>query len=436
MYAALCFLSVECGLHHLLGHPILMHISIIIPTYNRAALLRETLESVLSQTYSNWECIVVDDGSTDETEAVVSSFGDAFQFIRQANAGPAVARNRGVAQAKGEAILFLDSDDLLRPYALDVLASELRRHPEAGVSYGGFQMMRNDGRPATLAQAPLLPVVSGGEGSGAAQFVAYGLTATGQILPDLLQHDAMLMGATLIRREVVERIGGFDPERRYMEHWEYFLRIARESIPFVPTRTPVVRIRIHEGNHSGNFEEMLSNRLTLIETYLPRDNRNADRIRSAARANAQLFLGMCLLYTERFNVGIGYMRKALIHRPLQIHSYDAFTMRLCTVVRGTANPQTQLESVLGRLGPAPNAQVLKHFVLSQFYRMRGGRGEGASISSEAGLREGSTIWWWGYSGWHLLRAVSLQPSLAGRYLRNGLRKIQTLRPRFRRLLRS
>jgi GT2 family glycosyltransferase len=415
-----------------------MLVSLIIPTYNRAALLDETLDSVLSQTYPNWECIVVDDGSTDETEAVVSSFGDAFQLIRQANAGPAVARNRGVAQAKGEAILFLDSDDLLRPYALDVLVNELRRHPEAGVSYGGFQMMRNDGSPATLAQAPLLPAVSGRDGSGGAHFVAYGLTATGQILPDLLQHDAMLMGATLIRREVVERIGGFDPERGYMEHWEYFLRIARERIPFVPTRTPVVRIRIHEGNLSGNFEDMLLNRLALIETYLPRDNRNASGIRTAARANAQLFLGMCLLYTERFNLGIEYMRQALIHRSLQIHSYDAFAMRVCTVVQSTENPQTQLESVLGRLGSAPNAQVLKHFVLSHFYRMhgRGGEAERASTSSEAGMRGRSTVWWWGYSGWHLLRAVSLQPSLAGRYLRNGLRKIRTLRPRFLRLLRS
>lgn len=92
--------------------------SVIIPTYNRAALLREALESVFAQTFTDYEVIVVDDGSADDTPAVIASYGDRVRFYRQENSGPGAARNLGIQNAAGEYVAFLDSDDLWFPWTL------------------------------------------------------------------------------------------------------------------------------------------------------------------------------------------------------------------------------------------------------------------------------------------------------------------------------
>src|SRR5690242_17488768 len=94
-------------------------VSIVIPTYNRAAVIRRTIENIFDQTYSNIEVIVVDDGSTDDTQTTLRQFSDRIRVIRQANAGPAVARNRGIEIAQGEIIAFQDSDDLWKPTKLE-----------------------------------------------------------------------------------------------------------------------------------------------------------------------------------------------------------------------------------------------------------------------------------------------------------------------------
>ena len=90
-------------------------ISVIIPTYNRAALLCEAIDTVLSQTYTNTEIIVIDDGSTDETTAAVQKYGDRVRYTRRPNAGVNAARNLGLKQARGEFVALLDSDDLWAP---------------------------------------------------------------------------------------------------------------------------------------------------------------------------------------------------------------------------------------------------------------------------------------------------------------------------------
>lgn len=95
-----------------------MLFSVIIPTYNRIALLREALDSVIAQTFTDYEVIVVDDGSTDDTPGVIASYGDRVRFFRQENRGPGQARNLGIQNASGEYVAFLDSDDLWFPWTL------------------------------------------------------------------------------------------------------------------------------------------------------------------------------------------------------------------------------------------------------------------------------------------------------------------------------
>jgi len=111
-------------------------ISVIIPSYNRANLISETLDSILSQTYQNWECIVVDDGSTVETLKIVESYcskDSRFKLLEreeQFPKGAPTCRNIGLMNAKGEFLIFLDSDDILFPHALIERVMFLLKHPE------------------------------------------------------------------------------------------------------------------------------------------------------------------------------------------------------------------------------------------------------------------------------------------------------------------
>ena len=114
------------------------HVSVVVPTYNRAELIQEAIESVLRQTTPVHEIIVVDDGSTDSTCELVRSYGDRVVLLRHDRRGPAAARNRGLARATGDWIAFLDSDDVWTPTKLEKQLQYLDRHPECGFVHTGY----------------------------------------------------------------------------------------------------------------------------------------------------------------------------------------------------------------------------------------------------------------------------------------------------------
>ena len=116
-------------------------ISVIIPTYNSAVFLPEALQSVLSQTFLPQDVIVVDDGSTDDTEDVLEPFRRHIHYIRQENQGPAVARNRGIAEAKGDLIAFLDADDVWVPEKLERQVNVLIENPRIGLVHSRYDLL-------------------------------------------------------------------------------------------------------------------------------------------------------------------------------------------------------------------------------------------------------------------------------------------------------
>ena len=107
--------------------------SVIVPLYNKAPYVRKALESVCAQTCTDWECIVVDDGSTDGSAEIAQEYADRVTIIRQANAGVAVARNKGVAASEGEYLCFLDADDWWKPESLEEMNRLIEAYPEAGI---------------------------------------------------------------------------------------------------------------------------------------------------------------------------------------------------------------------------------------------------------------------------------------------------------------
>jgi glycosyltransferase involved in cell wall biosynthesis len=205
-------------------------ISIIIPTFNRAHTVSETIDSVLGQTYQHIEVIVVDDGSTDNTQEVLRHYGARIRNICQDNAGQVAARNRGIREACGEIITFLDSDDLWLPHCLGTHLKLLQKAPaEVPCSLVNGWLHFADGRRMTSFQ-----------NSHLAPSLKEGLCLN---LPDLLAtRFIMFCQFIAIRRKAVEKTGAFDDELKFMEDYALPLRLSLLG-PWAFTSEPLVTWR-------------------------------------------------------------------------------------------------------------------------------------------------------------------------------------------------
>jgi glycosyltransferase involved in cell wall biosynthesis len=218
------------------GNPL---VSVVIPTYNRAELVCQAIANVFEQTYSNLELIVVDDGSTDETQSRLRQFGSQIRVITQANAGAAVARNRGIEAARGEIIAFQDSDDLWKPTKLEKQIALLEHF---GPSI-----------PCCLCNV-LMRVVNGRDFTAFDHSLIFPRDEAGLWLnvPDVLATRFVLFNqAVAIRRKPLEKLGGFNEQLKYLEDYDLPLRLALEG-PWAFIREPLV---IYREGTPGSFSQ-------------------------------------------------------------------------------------------------------------------------------------------------------------------------------------
>ena len=201
-------------------------VSVIIPTYNRAAVICKTIDNVFEQTYRNFELIIVNDGSTDNTESRLRQYGDRLRVVTQENAGPAIARNRGVKVARGEVIAFQDSDDLWKPTKLDRQVALLETDKSIPCCLCGVVMRHVNGRPFTSFDHSLVRLRHE-EGIWRNVF-------------DVLATRFVLFNqAAAIRRQAFERVGGFPEDLKYLEDYDLPLRLSLEG-PWAFIREPLV----------------------------------------------------------------------------------------------------------------------------------------------------------------------------------------------------
>jgi glycosyltransferase involved in cell wall biosynthesis/SAM-dependent methyltransferase len=217
-------------------------VSVIIPSYNHAHYLGQAIGSVLSQSYRNFEIIVVDDGSTDETSEVASRY-ERVRLFQQENQGLAGARNRGLGEAKGEYVVFLDADDKLLPGALEAGLRCFEAHPECAFVSGTSRPIAEDG--ALLSQRSDTVV-------------------EGDHYLKLLRHNYIGMHATVMyRRPVFDDVGGFDVTLRACEDYDHYLRVARRY-PVQRHDELVAEYRQHRANMSRDYALMLTSALTVL----------------------------------------------------------------------------------------------------------------------------------------------------------------------------
>ena len=194
-------------------------VTVVIPTHNRRVFLSEAIATVMAQTCTDWELIVVDDGSTDDTRQFLEASRDSRirHIVRDTAGGPSVARNAGLADARGDAVMFLDDDDLLRPETLKRLSDALRAHPEA---------------LAVTAACRLYT-----EGVGSLKVYHYPRPHTGIIWRELLFGWWANSGQNLYRTSVIRAIGGYDPHYFNAQDRKLWLEVAWRGpvcvLPFV-----------------------------------------------------------------------------------------------------------------------------------------------------------------------------------------------------------
>jgi glycosyltransferase involved in cell wall biosynthesis len=195
-------------------------ISVVIPVYNRASMVLEAVESVLAQTFKDFELIVVDDGSTDDTASLLVRFGSSLRLFRQEHLGVSAARNRGIAEARGQLIAFLDSDDLWLPEKLAVQASFLRTFPRAALCHTEEIWLRRGRRVNPRRRHA---------------------KASGRAFVNLLRESLISPSSVVIRRSVLDEAGGFDESLPACEDYALWLKISRAHEVHLIDRALVVK---------------------------------------------------------------------------------------------------------------------------------------------------------------------------------------------------
>ncbi len=228
-------------------------ISVIVPVYNGAHFIGQAIDSILAQNYPCLEIVVVDDGSSDGIEAAIAALPVDVRFFRQDNAGPAAARNRGIRDASGDFIAFLDVDDLWPADNLRSLSSALSARPELVVAHGYAQMLTLDPASGVFER----------QGNPAESFPYY-------------------IGAGLYRRQAFERVGLFDHSMRFGEDTDWYNRLRESGLP--AERLPQVTLCVRR--HGANMTAGLSNQ-EHCATALMAFKKAIDRRRRAALTTPQ-----------------------------------------------------------------------------------------------------------------------------------------------------
>ncbi len=315
-------------------------VSVVIPTFNREHVLREAIESALAQRHRDLEIIVIDDGSSDATQDLVARvYGDDARVLYryQTNAGVAAARNAGLRIARGEYIAFLDSDDVWKPWHVELLVACLDRIPEAGMVWTDMDAVDATGtiiwtsgltrllsayryfsREDLFSRSFPLRDLGIDLPPGAGDRRAY----VGDIFSQMVMGNLILTSTVLMRRDRVERMSQFDEGMSSGEDYEFFLRACRAG-PVAFADIADVRYRIGTGDRlSGPAvgPAMARGYLDVLEATLDRD---ADRITLSpvlidkARAHAHRWLGAALLQAGSTSVARRHLVHSIRIRPRQ-----------------------------------------------------------------------------------------------------------------------
>jgi glycosyltransferase involved in cell wall biosynthesis len=269
-------------------------VSVIIPVYNCDRYIQEAVESVLNQTYSDYEIIVVDDGSTDDTRSVLEPCFDRIHYIYQENQGASAARNRGLQEARGEFVAFLDADDFfLLPSKLAEQVACFEAQPSLGIVHSGWRVVNQQGEKMVDREpwynCPKLDLKT---------WVTW--------IP-------VFLGATMFRRDGLERIGGFDPQLRQAEDIDILFRLTLMGCKSAWLEKIVVGYRQHNSNTTSRIHEQAKFYDLFLNNFFARPElpTQIHQLEQQVRYQAMMWLAWSSYRAGKFSEMAQYLRKSL-----------------------------------------------------------------------------------------------------------------------------
>ncbi|MBE3092227.1 MAG: glycosyltransferase [Actinobacteria bacterium] len=265
----------------------MVEVSIVIPAYNQDKFLGETLKSVLAQTFKDFECIIIDDGSTDKTKDIAGKYSDGarVKYFYQENKGLAGARNTGIKLARGKYINFLDSDDLIYEYFLEHMVKKLDSHSDIDFLSCAWELIDEKGKKISSKIGP---------------------ARSNNYLEDLILQNLFPVQAIMLKKSIFDDIGMFNENLSALEDWDMWLRVATKNYRFDVLDEVGVSYRRHKKGMTLDIKRMTDNLYLFLDNFYQNNPNNIKY-----RQYAYLFQILNIyLYAEE--AGNGYYQGKII----------------------------------------------------------------------------------------------------------------------------
>lgn len=325
--------STNHSLKTIMNHP---KVSIVIPAYNVEAYILETLRSLLSQTFSDFEVLIVNDGSTDRTAEVIKPFiqnDSRFKLLHKTNGGLSSARNFGIHQAKGNYIALLDGDDLYLPDKLATHVEVLDRNPSVGVVYSASQAIRENGDSTwlTLSGKPLYK----------------------DALKSLLCKNFVGHGSNgIFRKEIIAEIGDFDESLKSVEDLDFWLRVAGSRWQFYRVPSVQCGYRVRSAGLSFNLDRMQETQAQVMRSAYARNPELSATIAPTADAYFYRYLARTALTSGDRQRANAFMEQAW-KSDASIFLKDPRSLLTLLSIKLSPIAQFAIQQSLGKSKPTP-----------------------------------------------------------------------------------
>ncbi|MGY5450738.1 glycosyltransferase family 2 protein [Agarivorans sp. MS3-6] len=267
-------------------------VSIIMPAYNAAAFIGKAIDSILNQGFSDYQIIVVDDGSKDHTLEVLEQYADDITLITQANGGASKARNTGIKAATGEFIAFLDSDDLWRTQKLALQVDAMQKNPNWVACYTETSYKADEERNV--------------------QDERISATLVGKSLQQVFLHPYLVTSSFMVRREILAKVGGFDESLKTAEDIDLYLRVAEQGVIGQVQKSLVWKADI-EGS-LGSLLSSYQDNLDVVDAFLARQAETEQWRSLVGKVKAKIFFdwGKDLLWDQQAYPAFKVLSRSLL----------------------------------------------------------------------------------------------------------------------------
>ena len=290
-------------------------VTVVIPCYNSLRYIAETMETVLQQTYRDFEVLVVNDGSTDGTAEWVKALSDRepqVRMVSQVNQGLAGARCTGVTNARGKYVAFIDDDDLWELTKLEKQVNSLENNPQAGLCYTWTALADSEGKPTGRVIAS---------------------NAEGNVWQAMTEMNIVCCGSTpMIRRSCFDDLGLFDRQVSPSDDWDMWWRIAAKY-QFTVIKEPLILYRQHPHNSSKKCDHMLATSRILIERNFANAPIELLHLRNRSYGCIYLYLGWRAIENNNYQQAEEFRHQAIAHRPQLAYSAKSIRLKIAILMQ-------------------------------------------------------------------------------------------------------